>query len=46
MEEQQRLEKNNCKGGHVIGSRVSYPSINANVLPSQSLAAGLDVSAT
>ncbi|OJD24349.1 hypothetical protein ACJ73_04284 [Blastomyces percursus] len=45
MEEQQRLEKNNRKGGHIIGNGVSYPPININVLPSQSSASGLDISA-
>lgn len=36
MEEQQRQEKNNRKGGHVTGNGVPYPAININVLPSQS----------
>jgi hypothetical protein len=36
MEEQQRKEKNNGKGGHVTGNGAQYPAININVLPSQS----------
>lgn len=45
MEEQQSLEKNSRKRGH-IGNGVPYPPININVLPSQSSATGLeDISA-
>lgn len=45
MEEQQRLEKNSCKGG-CIGNGVLYPPININVLPLQSSTTGLeDISA-
>lgn len=36
MEEQERQEKNNRKGGHVTGNGTPYPAININVLPSQS----------
>ncbi|KAJ5206808.1 hypothetical protein N7491_002559 [Penicillium cf. griseofulvum] len=36
MEEQQRQEKDNRKGGHVTRNGAPYPAININVLPSQS----------
>jgi hypothetical protein len=44
MEEQQRLEKDKRKGGPSLGSGVPYPPININVLPSQALEPGMDVS--
>jgi hypothetical protein len=44
-EEQERLGKDKRKGGHIIGTGVPYPPININVLPSQSTAHGLDISA-
>lgn len=46
QERQKRQGKDKRKGGQVIGSGVPYPSCNIyNVLPSQSIAQGLDVSA-
>ncbi|CAG8096123.1 unnamed protein product [Penicillium olsonii] len=45
MEEQQRQEKNNRKGGHLTGNGAPYPAININVLPSQSSTAATHVSA-
>lgn len=45
MEEQQRLEKKNRKGGNIVENGAPYPPININVLPSQSSATGLDISA-
>ena len=45
MEEQQKVEKKNRKGGHIVENGAPYPPININVLPSQSSATGLDISA-
>lgn len=45
MEEQQRLEKKNPKDEHIIENGAPYPPININVLPWQSSATGLDISA-
>lgn len=45
VEEQQRQEKNNRKGGHITGNGAPYPPININVLPSQSCASAVDISA-
>ncbi|KAJ5092277.1 hypothetical protein NUU61_007147 [Penicillium alfredii] len=45
MEEQQRLEKKNRKGGYTVENGLPYPPININVLPSQSSATGLDIPA-
>jgi len=33
------------KGGHIMGNGMAYPPININVHPSQSAAAGSDISA-
>ncbi|CAI7611190.1 unnamed protein product [Penicillium pancosmium] len=46
VEEQQRLEKNDRKGGHILGNGIPYPPIHINVHPSQSAATGSDISAT
>lgn len=45
MEEQQRLEKDRRKGGPTLAQGVTYPPININVLPSQSSATGMEISA-
>lgn len=46
QERQERQGKDKRKGGPVIGSRVPYPPCNIiNVLPPQSAAQGLDISA-
>lgn len=45
LEEQQRLDRHNHKGGNVLKAGTPYPPININVLPSQSNASGLDISA-
>lgn len=44
-EEEQKLEKSKRKGGQAVATGVPYPPININVLPSQSTAHEIDLSA-